>query len=42
MEWQTANGVVALELRGSRVAIVEGVPASTNANTLLRSIWQQR
>jgi hypothetical protein len=42
MEWQTANGVVAIELRGSRVAIVEGVPASTNANTLLRSIWQPR
>jgi hypothetical protein len=41
MEWQTSSGGVALELRGSRVAIVEGIPASTNANTLLRTIWQQ-
>ena len=40
-EWQTSSGAVALELRGSRVAVVEGVPSSTDANTLLRSIWQQ-
>ena len=42
MEWQTASGGVALELRGSRVAIVEGVPASTDSEVLLRTIWQQR
>ena len=42
MEWQTEKGGVALELRGSRVAIVEGVPSSTDANTLLRTIWQQK
>jgi len=42
LEWQTTTGGVALELRGSRVAIVEGIPASTDANTLLRTIWQQR
>jgi hypothetical protein len=41
LEWQTENGAAALELRGSRVAIVEGVPASINATTLLRAIWQQ-
>ena len=41
-EWQTSSGKVALELRGSRVAIVEGVPSSTDTNTLLRTIWQQR
>jgi hypothetical protein len=41
-EWQTSSGAVALELRGSRVAVVEGVPSSTDGNTLLRSIWQQR
>jgi len=40
MEWQTASGGVAMELRGARIAIVEGVPASTNPNTLLRAIWQ--
>ena len=42
LEWQTANGVVAMELRGTRVAIFEGIPSSTNANTLMRAIWQQR
>src|ERR1044072_500363 len=42
MEWQTGSGGVAMELRGSRVAIVEGVPSSTNSETLLRTIWQQR
>ena len=41
MEWQTQNGAIALELHGSRVAFVEGVPASLNANTVLRAIWQQ-
>jgi hypothetical protein len=39
--WQTPNGGVALELRDSRVAIVERVPASADASKLLRTIWQQ-
>lgn len=42
IEWQTSTGGVAIELRGSRVAIVEGFPATTDANTLLRTIWQQQ
>ena len=42
IEWQTSAGVVAMELRGPRVAILEGIPSSTDANTLLRTIWQQR
>jgi hypothetical protein len=42
MEWQTGSGGVAMELRGSRIAIVEGIPSSADANTLLRTIWQQR
>jgi len=42
MEWQTGSGGVAMELRGSRIAIVEGVPAAIDAGTLLRTIWQQR
>ena len=42
LEWQTASGGMALELRGARVAIVEGVPSSSDANTLLRTIWQQK
>ena len=41
-EWQTSSGVVVLELRGSRVAVLEGIPSSTDANTLLRAVWQQR
>jgi len=39
IEWQTSAGGVAMELRDSRFAIVEGIPAKTNANTLLRMIW---
>jgi len=42
LEWQTSSGVVVLELHGSRIAILEGIPSSTDANTLLRAIWQQR
>src|ERR1700752_1168743 len=42
MEWQTGSGGVAMELRGSRIAIVEGVPAAIDSGTLLRTIWQQR
>ncbi len=42
MEWQTGSGAVALEMRGSRIAIVEGVPSSTTSDALLRTIWQQR
>jgi hypothetical protein len=42
MEWQTSAGGVAMELRGARVAILEGLPTKTNANTLLKMIWQQR
>lgn len=38
--WETAAGRVIMELRGSRVAILEGVPAKLNANTLLRMMWQ--
>jgi hypothetical protein len=41
-EWQTSGGLVTMELRGSEVAILEGIPSTTNANTLLRAIWQQR
>jgi hypothetical protein len=42
VEWKTSEGGVALELRGSRVAIVEGFPLSSDANRLLRTIWQQK
>ena len=42
LEWQTSSGRVVLEMRGSRVAVVEGVPSSTDENKLLNMIWQQR
>lgn len=42
IEWQTATGRVAMELRGSRVAILEGVPAKAKTDRLLRMIWRQR
>lgn len=41
IDWETATGRIVMELRGSRVAILEGIPAKTNANTVLRMIWQQ-
>ncbi len=37
--WETATGRVAMELRGSRVAILEGIPAKKNLNRLLRLMW---
>lgn len=40
IEWKTATGRAVMELRGSRVAILEGVPAKMNANRLLKMIWQ--
>ena len=40
VEWQTAAGGVVMELRESRVAILEGIPSKANTNQLLRKIWQ--
>jgi hypothetical protein len=34
--WETATGRVAMELRVSRVAILEGIPSKKNVNTLLQ------
>jgi hypothetical protein len=41
IEWQTANGGIAIELRGPRVAIIEGFPSTTKASVLLGTIWQR-
>lgn len=38
MEWQTESGPAAIELLGSSVVILEGVPASTNVSKVLRAI----
>ena len=40
VSWETTNGGIVMELNGSRVAIFEGIPPGTKANTLLRSIWR--
>jgi hypothetical protein len=40
--WKTSNGGVVMELRGSRVAILEGIPARARTSALLRLIWQRR
>jgi hypothetical protein len=39
-EWQTSSGKVLLEVRGSKVVILEGVPAKTNFNALAKLAWQ--
>src|SRR5215213_9863819 len=40
-DWKGPSGRGSIELRGSRVVIVEGVPAKANVDRLLRMIWQQ-
>jgi hypothetical protein len=40
-EWKAANGRGVLELRGSRVLILEGIPAKANTTALLNRIWHQ-
>ena len=39
--WNSPAGRGAMELRGSRVVIIEGVPARANKDRLLRMIWRQ-
>jgi hypothetical protein len=38
--WQTREGVVVAELRGSRVLIVEGLPAGVDPGVVLKTLWQ--
>ena len=38
--WQTSEGGVMMELRGSRVLILEGIPAGVDPRNLLRLAWQ--
>lgn len=38
--WQTTEGDVVVELRGSRVLILEGIPDGSNTKALLRTMWQ--
>lgn len=41
-EWKTSTSRVAMELRGTRVAILEGIPAKARTDKLLRMIWRRR
>ena len=40
-DWKTGKSRGVLELRGSRVLILEGIPAKANTNALLNRIWHQ-
>jgi hypothetical protein len=40
-QWKNETGNGAIELRGSRVVILEGIPPKANAGKLLTMIWQQ-
>lgn len=40
IKWHTSEGDVFMELRGSRVAIAEGVPSSAKVKDLLAALWQ--
>lgn len=40
-EWKTGSGRGVLELRGSRVLILEGIPEKANTTALLNRIWHQ-
>jgi hypothetical protein len=40
-EWKSGDGRGVLELRGSRVLILEGIPAKANTTALLNRIWHQ-
>lgn len=40
-EWKTATGRGVLELRGTRVLILEGIPEKANTTALLNRIWHQ-
>jgi hypothetical protein len=40
-EWKASTGRGVLEMRGSRVVILEGIPAKANTTALLNRIWHQ-
>ena len=39
-EWRTSQGDVMMEIRQSRVLIVEGVPSTANKKGLMTTLWQ--
>jgi len=38
--WETSEGDVVMELRNTRVVILEGLPSGATANALLQRMWQ--
>ena len=38
LRWQTPEGRVAIELRGLRVVVIEGIPEGSDASMLLKSL----
>ena len=38
---RTPEGNVAIELRGNRVLVVEGIPASANSRAMIRALWMR-
>ena len=38
--FQTSEGIVVIELRGNRVAILEGLPDRVNGRALVKALWQ--
>jgi hypothetical protein len=41
-DWKGPSGRGVIEMRGSRVVILEGIPEGANVNRLLNMIWQPR
>ena len=39
LRWQTPEGRVAIELRGLRVVVIEGIPEGADEKGLLKSLW---
>jgi hypothetical protein len=39
-EWQTNEGRVVMQLQGSRVLIIEGIPENADTKALLKASWQ--
>lgn len=39
-EWHTSEGDAVMQLRGSRVVIIEGLPATANKKGILNTLWQ--
>jgi hypothetical protein len=42
LRWQTPEGVVAIELRGSRVVVIEGIPEGADAGALVKTLWSDQ